>query len=115
MSTHSNSIVLSIKGRDWTFNLLADRTFDKLYNTMEEGNTAMTMANQYRTDFRKSDWCVVDIIHEIGHILYSLAPTRSANLSVADVEEVMCDIYSTEYFEIGLWVGRISEKFFGRE
>lgn len=109
------SIVIPIKGRDWTFTLLTDKAFDKLHNPNGEGNTAMTMVNQYKTDFKKSDWCFVDIIHELGHVIYSLSPTRSANLTTGDVEEVMCDIYSSDYFEIGLIAGRISEKFFGRE
>lgn len=109
------SIVLEIKGRSWEFSLVPDKTFDKLHNPEGEGNTAMTMVNQYKTDFRKSDWCLVDIIHELGHVIYSLSPTRSANLTTNDVEEVMCDIYSTDYFIIGHWAGLISEKFFGRE
>lgn len=110
-----NTLVLNIKGRDWTFTLLTDKAFDKLHNPNAEGNTAMTMTNQYRTEFRKSDWCVTDIIHELGHVVYSLSPTRSADLSSGDVEEIMCDIYSTDYFQIGVWTGLIAEKFFGRE
>lgn len=109
------SITLSIKGRDWEFILIPDKTFDKLHNSEGESNTAMTMTNQYRTEFRKSDWCLIDIIHELGHIIFSLSPTRSANLSTDDVEETMCDIYSSDYFEIGRLAGLIAEKFFGRE
>lgn len=108
-------IVINIKGRDWTFALLPDKTFDKLHNPEGQDNTAMTMVNQYKTDFRKSDWCLVDILHELGHVIYSLSPTRSANLTTGDVEEVMCDIYSSDYFVIGQWAGLIAEKFFGRE
>lgn len=111
----TNSIVLEIKGRQWTFVLMTDKAFDKLHNPNGESNTAMTMTNQYRTDFRKSDWSLIDIIHELGHIIYSLSPTRSAALSTDDVEEVMCDIYSTDYFDIGRFAGLIAEKFFGRE
>lgn len=115
MATPKTSIVIIVKGREWTFNLLTDKTYDKLHNSEGTHSTAMTLVNQYRTDFRKSDWCLVDIIHELGHVIYSLSPTRSANLTTNDVEEVMCDIYSSDYFEIGLIASRISEKFFGRE
>lgn len=112
---NKTSIILNIKGRDWEIALIPDKTFDKLHNSDGSTHTAMTMVNQYKTDFRKSDWCLVDIIHELGHIVYSLSPTRSANLTTGDVEEVMCDIYSSDYFQIGVWAGLISEKFFGRE
>jgi hypothetical protein len=115
MTKTKNSITINIKGRDWQFVLVPDKTFDKMHNGDGGSRTAMTMVNQYRTDFRKSDWCLVDIIHELGHVVYSLSPTRSANLTPYDVEEVMCDIYSTDYFEIGKWAGMICEKFFGRE
>jgi hypothetical protein len=112
---NKTSINIQIKGRSWEFTLVPDKTFDKLHNVNDEGHTAMTMVNQYKTDFRKSDWCFVDIIHELGHVIYSLSPTRSVTLEGGDVEEVMCDIYSSDYFEIGLIAGRIAEKFFGRK
>lgn len=115
MSKYTKTITLQTKGRNWTFVLMPDKAFDKLHNPEGQSNTAMTMANQYRTEFRKSDWSFVDIVHELGHVVYALAPTRSANLTTDDVEEVMCDIYSSNYFEIGLWASQIAECFFGRE
>lgn len=110
-----NAIMLEIKGRNWEFVLMTDKAFDKIHNPNGESNTAFTMVNQYRVEFRKTDWCLVDIIHELGHVLYSMAPTRSANLEPGQVEETMCDVYSSDYFMIGVWAGLITEKFFARE
>ena len=115
MSKAKRSITLEIKGRPWTFTLMPDKAFDKLHNVDGGSRTGMTWASQYRVDFRASDWTLTDIIHELGHVVYAMAPTRSADLSVADVEETMCDIYSTDYFDIRLWSSRIAECFFGRE
>lgn len=115
MSKYTKSITLSIKGRDWSFNLLADKTFDKLHNTEGESHTAMTLINQYRVDFRKSDWCLEDIIHELGHVLKSMSETHTTDLSSDQTEELMCQIIAKNYAEIGVWTSRIAEKFFGRE
>jgi len=108
-------LTLPIKGREWEFILMGDKRFDKLYNPNGEGNVAMTLPNQYKVHFKKTDWCNADIIHELGHVLLTMSHMRSANVTVDDMEEIMCDIYAENYAEIGLWASRIAEKFFNRE
>lgn len=118
MSKGKVSINLSIKGRDWTFSLLPDRSFDKLYNSDESKETittAMTLVGQYEVHFRKSSWTLVDIRHELGHVLYSMDHNNAAGLTPGQVEETMCEIVARNYADIGMWTDRIAEKFFGRE
>jgi hypothetical protein len=112
------TITLSIKGRDWVFTLLTDRAFDKLHNTDESNetvNTAMTLPNKYEVHFRKSDWCLVDIRHELGHVLFAMDHNNAAGLTPGQVEEIMCEIIARNHPDIGMWTDRIAEKFFGEE
>lgn len=115
MSKSNNSIVLEIKGRAWTFVLVGDKAFDKKHNPNGESNAAFTMQNQYLTEFRKSDWCFEDIVHELGHVIMSLTESHVADLTPGQVEETMCQIMAKNYFDIGRFAGLIAEKFFGRE
>jgi hypothetical protein len=108
-------VTLNIKGRDWKFMLMSDKRFDKLHNPTGELHTAMTVANSYEVHFRKSDWCNVDIIHELGHVLKHMSETQSVDLSAHDTEELMCQLYAKNYAEVGLWTSRIAEKFFDRK
>lgn len=110
-----SSITLNIKGRDWEFILVPDKTFDKLHNQDGGARPAVTMPNQYRVEFRKSDWCLVDIIHELGHVLYHMNESGTADLTADQVEETMCQLMARNYFDIGRYAGLIAEKFFGRE
>lgn len=110
-----NSISLEIKGRSWTFVLVGDKSFDKQHNEDGGERPAVTMPNQYLVHFRKSDWCITDIIHELGHVLFSMSDVESANLTPDQVEEMMCQIIAKNYFDIGRWASLIAEKFFGRQ
>jgi len=102
MNKYTKSITISIKDRNWSFNLLADKTFDKLHNPVgDEHHCAMTMSNQYRVDFRKTDWCLEDIIHELGHVYKAMTETVTADLTPLQVEETMCQIMAKNYFDIG--------------
>jgi len=108
-------VTLNIKGRDWSFHLLTDRRFDKLHNEDGAVRAAVTMPNQYTAHFKKSDWCIKDIRHELGHVLYSMTLTSTSDLTPDQVEETMCEIIAEHSPEIILWADMIAEKFFGRE
>jgi len=109
------SITISIKGRDWNFILLTDRRFDKLHNEDGGSRAGMTSPNQYECHFRKSDWCISDIRHELGHALFHMSLTGSSDLTPDQTEETMCEIIAHHTPEIMLWSDRVAEKFFGRE
>lgn len=109
------TIVLPIKGRDWTFSLIPDKRFDKLYNSDGGSAVAMTVSNTYTVHFRKSDWDTVAIKHELLHVLFNMSLTGSADLTPLDVEEVCAEIVGHHAEEILLWTSRITERFLGRE
>jgi len=104
--------VVNIKGRDWKFILMPDRLFDKLHNAGGEQNVAMTNGGSYEVHFRKSDWDVITVRHELGHILYNSSLTGSAENQPDQVEEIFCEIIGHHWAEIGVWTDRITEKFF---
>ena len=106
---------LDIKGRTWSFHLLTDKRFDRLHNEDGAARAGVTMPNQYEVHFRKSDWCLKDIRHELGHVLYEMSGTGTADPTSEQVEEIMCEIIAEYAPEIILWSDRIAEKFFGRE
>lgn len=106
------SIVIPIKGRNWTFYLLTDRAFDKLHNLNEEQNAAMTVPTSYSVHFAKNHWDLVSILHELGHVYYTMAEVNSSNLTPEQVEETMCSIIGANYQEIGLVAHRVAECFF---
>jgi hypothetical protein len=110
-----SSIVINIKGRDWTFGLLPDKRFDKLYNPDGIANVAMTVYTTYTVHFRKSDWDAVAIKHELLHVLFNMSLTGSADLTPGDVEEICAEIVGHHTEEIILWTSRITERFLGRE
>jgi hypothetical protein len=110
-----SSILIDIKGRQWNFILLTDRRFDKLHNEDGKARAGLTLPNQYECHFRKSDWCINDIRHEIGHALYHMSMTGSSDLTPDQVEETMCQLIGYHGPEIMLWADRVAEKFFGRE
>src|SRR5687767_3210535 len=97
-------IILNIKGRDWKFILLTDKRFDKLHNDEDGGSRAgVTLTNQYECHFRKSDWCIKDIRHELGHVLFIMSLTGSAGLTPDQTEETMCEIIGQHCAEIIAW------------
>ena len=105
------SIIIEIKGRPWVFKLLSDRAFDKLHNTEELRAAAMTIPHQYEVHFRKTDWTTICIKHEIFHCLHFASLVSSADLTVADTEELFCEIGAHHLEEILLWSNQVTEKF----
>lgn len=109
-------IVIPIKGRNWSFILLTDKAFDKLHNSNEDtvynNNAAMTMPTTFEAHFRKGNWCIKDIRHELGHVLYSMSLVNSANHSSDQVEETMCEIIAEHCSEIIFWSDLIADRFF---
>lgn len=106
------SIVLKIKGRNWTFLLLTDRAFNKLHNPEGESNAAMTLFTKYEVHFAKTDWSLVDIRHELGHCYYAMSQVGSSELTPSQVEETMCSIFGAHGPEMSLIADRIAECFF---
>lgn len=110
------SIVLPIKGREWKFVLMTDRAFDKLYNNNENAadneNAAMTRPTLYEVHFRRGDWDLITIRHELGHVFFSMSLTNSSSLDPAQTEETFCEVIAHHGSEIILLSDRIAERFF---
>lgn len=109
-------ITLDIKGRNWSFVLLTDKSFDKLHNSNEDPddneNVAMTIPSAFEVHFKKSNWNLKDIRHELGHLLYSMSLVNSANHKPDQVEETMCEIIAEHSAEIIHWSDLIANRFF---
>ena len=105
------SITINVKGRDWTFKLFTDRAFDKLHNPNDEGNAAMTLPTKYEVHFAKSEWDLIDIRQELGHLFAYMSRTSSAELSAEQTEELMCEIVAHHATEIILISDRVAERF----
>lgn len=110
-----SDITINIKGRDWKFILMTDKRFDRLYNVEDNGNAAMTLPTTYEVHFRKSDWDVVTIRHELLHVLYNMSLTGSAGMEPDQVEETCAEIVAHHAIEIIFWADRITEKFLERK
>lgn len=110
-----SDITINIKGRDWKFVLMPDKRFDKIHNSNDDGNVAMTCPTIYEVHFRKSDWDPATIRHEILHVLFNMSLVGSAELTATQVQETCAEIVGQHSIEIVLWSDRITEKFLGRE
>lgn len=108
---HLASIIIPIKGRNWSFRLFSDKTFDKLHNPNGEENAAMTIFSQYEVHLPKSEWDIVDIRHECCHIFKHMANTGSAELDASQTEELMCEIFGNHGLEICLIADQVAERF----
>lgn len=103
--------IKNVKGREWHFKLLADKTFDKIHNLEDEGNTGMTISSKYEVHFKKSEWDMVAIRHELGHVYFHMSGTVTADLTPLQVEETMCEIIGHNGPEIVMIADSISECF----
>lgn len=111
-----SNIVLSVKGRDWNFILIPDKRYDKLHNHTENDHSmAITLPTVYEVHFRKSDWDLGTIRHELLHVLYAMSLVGSTDLSISDVQEICAEIVGQHTPDVVLWTDRIAEKFLGRE
>jgi len=111
-----STISLNIKGRDWRFVLIADKRYDKLHNiNPDDSSAAITLPTTYEVHFRKSDWDIVTIRHELLHVLYNMSLVSSTSMTPEDVQELCAEIVGHHSSEIIVWSDRIAERFLGRE
>lgn len=105
-------ILKNIKGKDWTFKLFTDKTFDKLHNPNgDEDNAGMTVFSKYEVHFPKSEWDLADLKHEIMHIYKFMSYTGSAELDASQTEELMCEIFGNHGLEMCVLADQVAERF----
>lgn len=111
-----SQISISIKGRQWKFILIADKRYDKLHNQDTAfASQAVTLPTTFEVHFRKSDWDVITIRHELLHVLFTMGLSSSAELDATQVQEICAEIVAHHTSEIVVWSDRITECFLGRE
>lgn len=103
-------ITLNIRGRDWKFSLISPMKFDKLHNADGETRTGVTIIPNYEVHFK--EWSMVDIRHELGHVLYAMNRGETANPTPDQVEETMCQLIAYHHADMAVWADRIAERFF---
>ena len=115
--TTNNKLTLNIKGKNWLFILLPDRSFDKQHNSdpEEEPASAITIPSIQEVHFRKTDLNPNVVAHELLHVLVQASLVGSASLSPQQVEELCCEIVGEHYAEIALWVTQILTRFMHKE
>jgi hypothetical protein len=75
----------------------------------------MTILMTREVHFRKSDWDLLTIRHELLHVLYAMSLSGSTDLDAVQVQELCAEIVGHHTPEIVVWTDQIAEKFFGRE
>lgn len=115
--TNNPKLALNIKGKNWSFILLHDRSFDKLHNSNpDEGDaSAITLSSTHEVHFRKSDLEPSVVAHELLHVLVNASLVGSADLSPAQVEELCAEIVGEHYAEIASWTNQILSRFMRKE
>ncbi len=84
-------IVLKVNDDDWTFTIFDDKDYDKKHSPE---SCAMTIFDDYAVDFKKGQFCLEDVLHELIHVHYKYCYTDSARLTAHDIEEIFCELIS---------------------
>lgn len=107
----SNHISINIKGREWKFIVIADKTFDKRYNPEHDGGCAITISADKSVFIKKSSIHMPVIRHEIMHILVFSSLIESSSLTALQIEEMCCEIVGEHGPEIQLWAETVMNFF----
>jgi hypothetical protein len=93
-----SSYTTNVKGTERTFNLLTERTYVKKHGDESVG---MTISNEHVVDIRAGELSFEVVCHELCHIYHFSSLVNSSDLTSEQTVELMCEIMSTHYFEIG--------------
>lgn len=107
----SSSIAINIKGREWKFIVVTDKTFDKRYNPDGDAGCAITIPEDKIVFIKKSFIHLTVIRHEIMHILVFSSLVESSSLTALQVEELCCEIIGEHGPEIQLWAETVMNFF----
>lgn len=102
------SLVVSVKGVDYTINLLATSVY---YKKNGEDSAGITDPNSKTVDICDKEYTLDTIIHELFHCFYNECVTLSANLQNDQIEEVFCEVGALNYFDIGKLAQKIMYEF----
>ena len=109
----SSNITINIKGRDWKFVVIADKTFDKKFNAIpgDDDGCAITLNDDKTVFIKKSSIHLPVIRHEIMHILVFSSLVESSSLTALQMEELCCEIVGEHGQELNLWAEKVMNFF----
>lgn len=87
----------TIKDKTWTFNLLTDKKYEKVYG---EGSCGATRKVERVVDFKKSTLTMIVILHELFHAYTSMSLTDSMEVDREGQEELSCEIFAEHGLDI---------------
>lgn len=88
---------LQIKGLNWHLSIQEDAQYDKVHGNESDGICIPADRHIY---IRKSALNIETILHELGHAYYHSCLIYTADITVADVEEIFCEIISVHATEM---------------
>ena len=91
------TLIKKIKDKDWAFNLLTDKRYEKLNGDDSDG---ITYTDQKYVDFRKSSLNMKVILHELFHVYNKMSLTDSMDVDRHGQEELGCEIFAEHGLEI---------------
>jgi len=100
----------SFRGERWKYEVLSSDRFDSEHG---KDTCAVTLIDEYTIYFRSGETTRKDIIHELYHVLCASCHTKSAEeqqLTIAQYEELVADVFDTFYDEFSRLVTRLSRR-----
>lgn len=83
-------VIVNIKGKDWKYKLLSDKTYDKLHGDTSNG---ITLPDECEVHIRKSTMNSNILRHESFHVFYFSSLVETADLTALQTEEIACEIF----------------------
>lgn len=110
MKINKTHLTLNIKGKNWHFITIADKSFDKKFPNEEgeEGETAaVTKSDENTVYIRKTKVTIPVIRHEIFHVIVFSSLIESSSLTKDQMEELSAEIVGEHASEIVLWAEQV--------
>lgn len=91
-------MVIQIRGREWTVQLLTSGRFTKLYG---KKTGAITLRNEKKMVFRSDEFDHTSVLHELIHCYIDESYLESCvSLNLVDFEEIICETLSNFWNDI---------------
>lgn len=101
------TMILNIKGRDWTINFVTEKEYFKKVPDAMESDEAATLSTSKTIYFIKNKISTSAIYHELLHALVSECALASSGLDSGQVEENCCELIGDHFEDIFQWGHKI--------
>lgn len=99
---------ISIRGVTWTVRLYNPRSYVKING---DDSRAITHLAEREIHCRQDYLDLVTLRHEVIHALIDSSHHISSDLDQDKFEEMVCEIVSEHYYDIGKWSEEIQKRF----